>query len=122
MHTRGHFVRAIMEGVVFELKGLFEVMKETGVKPSRLIASGGWTKSPVWLQIMADSFALPIYISAVREPSCFGAALVAGIGIGVYNSYWDTSEVVPKHEKSIEPENGNFGPYKEKYEMFKKGL
>jgi len=119
MHTRGHFVRAIMEGVVLELKELFEVMKKTGVTPSRLIASGGWTKSPVWLQIMADSFAIPIYVSAVREPSCFGAALVAGIGIGVYNSYWDTAEVVPESQKTIEPENGNFELYEEKYEMYK---
>ena len=94
-------------------------MKKTGVTPSRLIASGGWTKSPVWLQIMADCFALPIHISAVREPSCFGAALVAGIGIGVYNSYWDTSEVVPEPKKSVDPENGNFELYEEKYKMYK---
>ncbi|MFC1539142.1 xylulokinase, partial [Candidatus Latescibacterota bacterium] len=60
MHNRGHFARAIMEGVVFELKELFEVMRNTGVKPERLIASGGWTNSPVWMKIMADCFALPL--------------------------------------------------------------
>jgi len=120
MHSRAHFVRAIMEGVVFELMESFEVMKQTGVSPSRIIASGGWTKSPVWMQIMADSFAMPLNISAVDEQACFGAALCAGIGAGIYDSYWKAAEIVPEHEKTVEPEAGNFEMYEEKYEKYRR--
>jgi len=119
MHTRGHFARSIMEGVVLELKELFEIMKETGVNPTRLIASGGFSKSPVWIQIMADIFEMPLYISAVREQACFGAALLAGIGTGVYDSYWKAAELVPKPEKIVEPKEENFDIYKEKFEKYK---
>ena len=119
MHTRGHFARAIMEGVVLELKELFEVMKETGIKPTQLVASGGFSKSPVWMQIMADSFAMPLHISAVREQACFGAALLAGLGTGVYDSYWKAAELVPEPEKIVEPEEENFDIYEEKFEKYK---
>ena len=119
MHTRGHFARAIMEGVVLELKELFEIMEETGVNPTRLIASGGFSKSPVWIQIMADIFEMPLHISSAREQACFGAALLAGIGTGLYDSYWKASELVPRPEKTIEPEVETFEMYKEKYEKYK---
>ena len=119
VHNRGHFARAIMEGVVFELKELYEVMRNTGTDTNRLIASGGWTNSPVWMQIMADSFALPLHVSSVSEPSCLGAALVAGIGTGIFGSYEAASNVVPEPSRIIEPESGNFDLYLEKYDNFK---
>jgi xylulokinase len=119
MHSRGHFARAIMEGVVFELKGLHEVMLSSGTDTNRLIASGGWTNSSVWMQIMADSFALPLHVSSVSEPSCLGAALIAGIGTGMFESYGEASNAVPEPSRIIEPEPGNFDLYKEKYDIFK---
>ncbi len=119
MHTRAHFARAIMEGVVFELRESFEVMKGMGINPSLLIASGGFTNSPVWMQIMADCFAMPLHISAVEEHACFGAALLAGIGAGVYGSFREASEIVPEHKKTLDPATGNFEIYQEKYKNYK---
>lgn len=120
MHSRAHFVRALMEGVVFELRESFEVMKNMGIAPARIIATSGFTKSPVWLQIMADCFSMPLHVSTVREQSCFGAALTAGIGAGLYESYWKAAEVVPRHEKIIEPEPKNFDLYETRFERYKK--
>jgi xylulokinase len=118
MHSKAHFVRAIMEGVVFELKESFDVMKKMGVNPSQIIASGGFTNSPVWMQIMADSFGQSLSISAVDEQSCFGAALIAGIGAGIYKSYWEAAEIIPKPEKFVEPVSENFDIYSEKFDMY----
>jgi len=120
MHSRAHFVRAIMEGVVFEIKESFQIMKEMGVNPMQLIASGGFTKSPVWMQIMADSLGMTLHVSEVKEQSCFGAALLAGIGTGVYASYWKALEVIPKPVLTVEPGTKNRELYEEKYELYKK--
>ncbi len=117
-HSRGHFVRAIMEGVVFELNELYEVIKRSGAETNHLIASGGWTNSPVWMQIMADSFGLPLHFSAIQEPSCLGAALIAGIGTGVYKSYKEAANAVPKSPIMIEPDARNFDLYAETYHRF----
>ncbi len=104
-HTRGHMVRAIMEGVVCELRELYDIMEKMGSKPERIIASGGFTRSPVWLQIMADIFSLPIEISGVKEHAGFGAALLAGIGTDVFSSYVDAIRVVPPSKQVVEPRN-----------------
>ncbi len=110
-HTRGHMVRAVMEGVVCELMELYEIMRKMGSEPSRIIASGGGTKSPVWLQIMADLFGLPIEVSGVREHASFGAALIAGIGSEIFSSYEDAVSFVPQTVQTIEPRT----EFKEEY-------
>ncbi len=58
---------------------------------------------------------MPLHILSVREQACFGAALLAGIGTGVYDSYWKAAEFVPASEKIIETEKQKFEIYKEKY-------
>ncbi len=93
-HTRGHFVRAVMEGVVFELRELFDIMTGMGLEPDTVICSGGAARSPLWMQILADVFGRPVAVSTQDEQACFGAALLAGIGTEVYGDYWKAAEFV----------------------------
>ena len=118
-HNRGHFVRSIMEGVVFDLKESFEVMKTVGVSPRTIIASGGGAKSRLWMQIMADIFNEPIQVSGRSEQACFGAALVAGIGAGMYKNYRDAAAMVPAPLETVDPGAGNAELYAALYERFK---
>jgi len=118
MHTRGHFVRAVMEGVVFELLELLKTMEKTGVKPSRIIASGGWTNSPVWMQIMADCLGLSLHVSSIREQACFGAALLAGIGTGIYDSYRSAASIVPDPQEIVAPEKNCEDLYRTLFEQY----
>jgi len=108
-----------MEGVVFDLKESFEVMKTVGVSPQTIIASGGGAKSRLWMQIMADIFNEPIQISGQSEQACFGAALVAGIGAGMYKNYRDAAALVPAPLETVDPGAGNTELYAALYERFK---
>jgi len=118
-HTRGHFVRAIMEGVLFELKVSLDVMTKMGLTPETITFSGGASKSSLWAQIMADVFNLPIRISDQDEQACFGAALLAGIGTGVYKDYWKAAEMVRKPERTVEQDKENVRRYEDQFERFK---
>ncbi len=83
-HTRAHMVRAAMEGVVFALKQGLELMLSLGVPLERLVVSGGGTRHPLWLQLQADIFGRPVYPSQAAEATGRGAALLAGIGAGIF--------------------------------------
>jgi gluconokinase len=75
-HTRAHLIRAAMEGVVYNLASIGDVLrKETPLK--RLIATGGFTQNPVWLQICADVFQTPVQTVPGLEASARGALALA---------------------------------------------
>jgi len=83
-HGRAHIARAVMEGVVFGMRQGLALMLDLGVTPERIIASGGATQHPLWLQLQADMFNRPLYRTTAVETAAVGAALLAGVGVGVY--------------------------------------
>ncbi len=80
-HGPGHLARAVMEGVSFALADCLELAAPGA---GQIIASGGATKSPVWRQILADALGRPLALGAGAHHACVGAALLAGVGAGVY--------------------------------------
>jgi xylulokinase len=104
-HSAGHLAHAIMEGVAFALRECYDLIEG---EMSLLLLSGGITGSPVWSQIMADVFDQPFGVdtsgrSAVA--SGVGAAIIAGVGTGVYTSFSDACERIPAPTHIITPEN-----------------
>jgi xylulokinase len=89
-----------MEGVAFGLKECFDLCEELSYKPAKLIASGGGSKSSLWIQILADVFDREIYTTNVEEHACVGAAIVAGVGTGVYATIRDGCLAVVKMSAS----------------------
>lgn len=83
-HTWKHMTRAVMEGVVFSLFDGLELMRDLGANFDQVIASGGSTKHPLWLQLQADVFDVPVRTTQTSEAAAFGAALLAGVGAGVF--------------------------------------
>jgi xylulokinase len=114
-HTRGHFVRAVLEGVAYDLRDCLEVMRGMGVRPRTAVISGGGARSPLWTGILADVFNTPLAVSGVDEQACFGAALLAGIGTGVYRDYEAAAKVAPRPERTVEPDQANAARYEELY-------
>jgi xylulokinase len=85
-HNRFHLIRAILEGVVYSLRDSFEILKEMGVPIQEVRASGGGARSDLWRQIQADIYGREVVtISAIEGPA-YGAALLAGAGVGVFPS------------------------------------
>ena len=119
-HDQRHFVRAVMEGVTFALKDSLELIKDKGVKIKEIRAIGGGAKSRVWQQILADILGEEINLLNVEEGPAFGAALIAGVGVGVYNSFAEAVNVIVKVKKTIVPRTQNTEKYNQFYQLYKK--
>lgn len=85
-HTRAHLTRAVMEGVAFGLRDNMDLMRDLGVAPRSVRASGGGARSPVWRQILADVLETVIVTVSSAEGAAFGAALLAAVGSGGFGS------------------------------------
>jgi xylulokinase len=106
-HTWKHMARAVMEGVVFSLHDGLELMRDLGASFDQVIASGGGTKHPLWLQLQADVFGVPVRTTQTPEAAAFGAALLAGVGAGVFDDVpqacercvkWSEEVIAPRDE------------------------
>ena len=75
-HRKEHMIRAVLEGVVFNLHAVMKIMEESGVRTQRILASGGFARSVLWRQIMADIFDREVVIGKTTEASCLGAAVL----------------------------------------------
>jgi xylulokinase len=84
-HSRPHLTRAVLEGVAFGLKDIFNLMKEVGLgSVDRIRVSGGGARSSLWRQIIADVFEAELVTVNTTEGAAYGAALLAGVGAGVW--------------------------------------
>ena len=84
-HTPAHFARALYEGIAFSIRDLLEAARALGLSFGAIRLMGGGARSAVWRQIIADVTGLTIERTEASDAS-FGAALVAGIGVGVFAS------------------------------------
>jgi xylulokinase len=102
-HTRGHLVRAVLEGVAFSLRDSFEILTGMGVPVSRVRLGGGGARSPLWRQIQADVYRHTCEVVEVEEGAAFGAAILAGVGAGAWPSVDAASEAIVRVAQTIEP-------------------
>ena len=85
-HTRGHVVRAILEGVAFSLRDTFTLFREMNVPVTSIRLGGGGARSPLWRQIQADVYGHTVEIVEAEEGAAYGAAILAGVGAGLWPS------------------------------------
>jgi xylulokinase len=85
-HTRGHVVRAILEGVAFSLKDTFTLFEGMQVPVTSIRLGGGGARSGLWRQIQADTYGQEVEIVEAEEGAAYGAALLAGVGAKHWNS------------------------------------
>lgn len=84
-HTRASLIRATLEGVAFGLRDMLMLMRETGLAvPDRARLSGGGARSELWRGILASVLGIELDLPAVTEGAAYGAALLAGVGIGAW--------------------------------------
>jgi len=119
-HHRAHMIRAVMEGVVFALRDCLEVFKELGIKIEQVIASGGGAKSRVWRQMQADVFNKEISITQSIEQAAMGAAILAGIGVGIYKDVEEgCRKVVKLKGEKVKPITENVDIYNKQFVIYK---
>lgn len=117
-HTRAHMTRAILEGVAFGLKDSLEMIKDLNMPINEVRVSGGGAKSKLWRQILSDIFEARVdMINSVDGPS-YGAAILAAVGAGAYESVNEACRKMIKITESIEPNLSNKEQYKKMYKVY----
>lgn len=118
-HTRAHMARAVLEGVVYGLRDMFEIFGEIGVPIHTVRASGGGAKSAVWRQINADIIGRTHVTLAIAEGPALGAALLAAVGTGAYPSVAEACRAAIATRDSIEPQPAATEIYNRFYPVYR---
>lgn len=106
IHTRAHLYRAIMEGIAFELHLHMQGVEQAlGSPVTRLVATGGGSRSRQWLQIIASATGIPVWLSSTAEAAALGAGILAAGGSGLYPGIGQAAEAMTHSEKDcLEPD------------------
>ncbi len=119
-HRRADLLRAAFEGLSFECRALVEaVEKAAHLKATSLRAIGGGAKNELWLQLKANITGKPVEVPALSESTALGAALLAGLGLGLYADEKEAVSQVYRPEKTIEPQAAAFERYSRSYELYR---
>lgn len=116
--TKGHMVRASMEGVAFSLKHNLDIAREVGVEANELRAMGGAANSHVWTQIKADVTGKEIKVPSSDTATAMGAAILAGVGVGLYKDFEDAANRLVKIKRHHSPNIENCDIYMKNYEIY----
>ena len=119
MHTQDHFVRSIMEGVAFSQLDCLNLMRELGINSEKIVLIGGGSRSKIWKEIICDTLESPIITLKNEEGPAFGAALLAGVGCGIYKSVEDAVNKAVKPSSELLPNKSNFKTYRKSYEIYR---
>lgn len=117
-HQKEHLIRAVVEGVTFGMKDCLEIIRGMGIPVRRVRASGGGARSKLWRQIQANIYNLDIETINITEGAAFGAALLAGVGAGIYASVEEACERTIKVSTTIKPDPADVAVYKEFYNIY----
>ncbi|HML49681.1 MAG TPA: FGGY-family carbohydrate kinase, partial [Clostridia bacterium] len=119
-HTRPHFIRAVMEGVAYSLRHNIEVAAEAGAQAQTLHAMGGAANSLVWTQIKSDVTGCPIAVPASDTATTLGAAILAGVGVGVYGCFDQAVRMTLRMQRLHEPNPAHRAAYDAGYERYRR--
>jgi xylulokinase len=117
---RGDMLRAIVEGLDYQVLDMLTAFKAgLGIRPDRLVAVGGATRNAFWMQNKADITGLPIDVPEVEEATPLGAAILAGLGVGLYHSEQAAFEQIYRPGKTYGPDPHLAAKYAEWYQIYK---
>jgi len=118
-HTRGHVVRAILEGVAFSLKDTLALFDEMEVPVRSIRLGGGGARSTLWQQIQADIYGQEVEIVEAEEGAAHGAALLAGVAHGVWNSVEEACECAVHVATRVSPHPAAMDVMRRQYEIYR---
>jgi len=118
-HTRGHLVRAVMEGVAMGLRDSLELIRGMGLSVTEIRVSGGGARSRLWRQILADVFQTDTVVATATEGAAYGAALLAGVGGGVFGSVEQACDATIGVKDRVEPNPAQVELYERVYRVYR---
>ena len=117
--TRADMTQAVLEGVAFGLRDSLEVARSIGVNPERTKICGGGAKSPLWRKIIANVMNMKVDLIESEEGPGYGAAILAAVGCGVFDSVEEAAKKLVKVTGTEEPDPELVQKYEERYQEFK---
>lgn len=118
--TKADIAHAVLEGICFEMNDIVEAQKVAGIDVGTIRLSGGAAKSPLWCQMLADIFQRPIELLQTSETAALGAALYAGVGVGLYDSCEAAAGRAVRVSGRFEPNAELAAPYQAAFRQFVK--
>jgi xylulokinase len=118
-HSRAHFTRAILESIGFMLKRDIEIFSKMGFGIKNMTSLGGGAKSDLWNQIKADISGLEIHVPSYTDTALLGAALIAGIGAGVYKDHQEAKRILSGNMAFYKPDIKNKKIYEKSFSKYK---
>ena len=119
-HHRGHIVRAVLEGVAFSLRDTLTIFAELKVPVSSIRVGGGGARSSLWRQIQADIYGRAVDSVTVDEGAAFGAALLAGIGAGIWRDVDEASDRLIRTAVAAAPDPESVSVMNERYAVYRR--
>ncbi len=117
---RGTFFRALEENAALVTRANLErIAAFAGVFPKEAVFAGGASKGKLWPQIVADVLQVPLKIPVVKEATALGAAIVAGVGVGLYPDAARAATALVRYERVVEPRRENREVYEEAYQRWR---
>jgi xylulokinase len=120
-HGPAHLARALLEGVTFALRQIVETMEDCGASLPELVASGNGLGSPLWRQMLADVVGRPLFQGQdayAAERAGVGAAMMGGIGAGVFKGYEEARNLAPIFDVITVPNPDRADQYESAYRRF----
>ena len=120
-HDRPYLTRAVLEGVAYGIRDNFALMREVGLDAiDQVRVSGGGAKSRIWRQIFADVCGVELVTVNTTEGAAFGAALLAGVGAGVWSTVREACSTSVELGEGTSPETEAHAVYEESYQRFRR--
>jgi xylulokinase len=116
--TKKHMIRAMLEGVAFSLRHNMEAAEEAGAVATELRAMGGAANSGLWMQIKSDILNRTVLVPGSDTATTFGAAILAGMAVGMYKSFGEAVSCVRVRE-TYEPKIENKEIYDKNYIIYR---
>jgi sugar (pentulose or hexulose) kinase len=111
-HGRAHMHRSIMEGIALTMKNYYDPMcGELGIRPEKLIVSGGGSNGDIFMRIFADVFGVPAVRNVVNSAAGVGAAICAAVALGVYGSFEEAAQNMVHMRDEFSPNMENHSLY-----------
>ncbi len=118
IHGPGHFARAVMEGVSYSQYDCLNIMKDLGITSDKIVLFGGGARSKLWRQIISDIFNTKIVTLNVEEGPSYGAAIIAGVGSGMYKDVREATDMIIKETTETNPISENTKKYLKHYKIY----
>ena len=117
--TREDMTQAVLEGVAFATRDMYEVAKSIGVAPKRTMICGGGAKSPLWRKMIANILNIEVDVPACEEGPGMGGAMLAMVACGAYKSVEEAAAAIVKVDKTEKPDPELVAKYEARYQQFK---